>query len=166
MMTREELMSLMLAAFILGDNLAILLGSTDTILPYAKSYLSIILIGAPWMTASIVLNNQLRFQGSAAYGMVGIVSGAVLNIILDPIMIFTMDLGVAGAGWATIISQFFSFCLLLVGCGRGGNIRIELKRFQLKPHTGWKPCPKPIMVEAPKWVTRCTTPMAAMTASP
>ena len=56
--------------------LARLLGSTDTILPYARSYLRIILLGAPYMTASFVLNNQLRFQGSAAYGMVGIAAGA------------------------------------------------------------------------------------------
>ena len=61
-----------------------LLGSTETILPYARSYLRIILIGAPWMTASLVLNNLLRFQGSAVYGMVGITVGAVLNIALDP----------------------------------------------------------------------------------
>ncbi|MEG1593158.1 MAG: MATE family efflux transporter, partial [Oscillibacter sp.] len=68
--------------------LARLLGSTPTILPYAKDYLRIILYGAPWMTASLVLNNQLRFQGSAAYAMVGIASGAVLNIALDPLLIF------------------------------------------------------------------------------
>lgn len=61
------------------EPLAYLLGSTDTILPYTKAYLSVILLGAPWMTSSLVLNNQLRFQGSAAYAMVGITSGAVLN---------------------------------------------------------------------------------------
>ena len=113
--------------------LATLLGSTPTILPYSRAYLRIILFGAPWMTASLVLNNQLRFQGSAAYAMVGITSGAVLNIALDPIMIFWMDLGVAGAAWATIISQFISFCLLLAGCARGGNLRIRISKVQLKP---------------------------------
>ena len=112
--------------------LARLLGSTDTILPYARSYLRIILLGAPYMTASFVLNNQLRFQGSAAYAMVGITSGAVLNIGLDPLLIFTFDMGVAGAAWATIISQFISFCLLLAGCTRGGNLRIRISRFQCK----------------------------------
>ncbi len=84
------------------------------------------------MTASLVLNNQLRFQGSAAYGMVGITSGAVLNILLDPLLIFGCGLGIAGAAWATIISQFVSFCLLLVGCSRGGNLRIRLSQVQLK----------------------------------
>ncbi|MEG1657753.1 MAG: MATE family efflux transporter [Oscillibacter sp.] len=112
--------------------LARLLGSTPTILPYAKDYLRIILYGAPWMTASLVLNNQLRFQGSAAYAMVGIASGAVLNIALDPLLIFGFDMGIAGAAWATIISQLISFCLLLAGCERGGNIRIRPSRIQFK----------------------------------
>ena len=110
--------------------LAVLLGSTDTILPYARAYLRVILFGAPWMTASLVLNNQLRFQGSAVYGMAGITSGAVLNIGLDPLFIFTFRLGIAGAAWATIISQFVSFSLLLYGCFRGGNLRIEPRRVQ------------------------------------
>ena len=113
------------------DDLAYLLGSTPTILPYTRDYLQVILLGAPWMTASLVLNNQLRFQGGATYAMVGITTGAVLNIILDPIMIFGMDLGVAGAGWATIISQFVSFCLLLAGCFKGGNISIHVKNVRL-----------------------------------
>lgn len=116
------------------EPLAYLLGSTDTILPYTKDYLRVILLGAPWMTASFVLNNQLRFQGGAFYAMIGITTGAVLNIILDPIMIFTMELGVAGAGWATIISQFISFCLLLIGCARGGNIPIRFSNFRPKLH--------------------------------
>lgn len=114
------------------EPLAYLLGSTDTILPYTKQYLSVILLGAPWMTASLVLNNQLRFQGSASYAMVGIVSGAIVNIGLDPLLMFTCKLGVAGAGWATIISQFLSFCLLLAGCGKGGNIRIRFRNIKLK----------------------------------
>ena len=105
--------------------LATLLGSTPTILPYAAAYLRVILFGAPWMIASLVLNNQLRFQGSAVYGMAGITSGAILNIGLDPLFIFTFRLGVAGAAWATIVSQFVSFCLLLYGCSRGGNLRIR-----------------------------------------
>ena len=84
-----------LAVHIFLNPLASLLGSTETILPYAREYLRVILLGAPWMTASLVLNNQLRFQGSAAYAMVGITSGAVLNIGLDPLLIFVLDMGVA-----------------------------------------------------------------------
>ena len=111
------------------EPIAYLLGSTDTILPYAKSYLGIILVGSPWMTASIVLNNQLRFQGSAAYSMVGISVGAILNIALDPIFIFYLDMGIAGAALATIISQFVSFCILLRQCSKGGNLSIHYKHF-------------------------------------
>ena len=116
------------------EPLALFLGSTQTILPYTQAYLRVILLGAPWMCASFVLNNQLRFQGSASYGMVGIVTGALVNIILDPILIFGLKLGVAGAGWATIISQLISFCLLLMGTRRGGNIRIHLKNFRFSGH--------------------------------
>ena len=114
------------------EPLAYLLGSTDTILPHTKAYLQVILLGAPWMTASFVLNNQLRFQGGAMYAMVGITVGAVLNIILDPILIFNAGLGVAGAGWATIISQFVSFCLLYIGCNKGGNLRIRIKNVRIR----------------------------------
>ena len=116
------------------EPLAYLLGSTPTILPYTEAYLRVILFGAPWMCSSLVLNNQLRFQGSASYAMVGIVSGAILNIVLDPIMIFALDLGVAGAGWATIISQFVSFCLLLRGCTKGSNIHINIRNVKIKWH--------------------------------
>ena len=114
------------------EELAYLLGSTPTILPYTEAYLRVILFGAPWMCSSFVLNNQLRFQGSANNAMVGIVTGAILNIILDPIMIFGLNLGVAGAGWATIISQFISFCLLLKACAKGSNIRIRIRNFKFK----------------------------------
>ena len=116
------------------EPLSYLLGSTDTILPYTKAYLRVILLGAPWMTASLVLNNQLRFQGSASYAMVGITCGAVLNIALDPLFIFTFDMGVAGAGWATIISQFVSFVILLMGCSKGGNISISWRNVKLTGH--------------------------------
>ena len=120
------------------EPLAYLLGSTDTILPYTKAYLSVILLGAPWMTASLVLNNQLRFQGSAAYAMVGITCGAVLNIALDPLLIFVFGMGISGAALATIISQFVSFCLLLAGCARGGNLHIHISRVQLRWDYCWE----------------------------
>lgn len=111
--------------------LALLLGSTPTILPHAVEYLTFILIAAPWMAATLTINNLLRFQGSAFYGMIGVGSGAVLNVILDPIFIFGLDMGVAGASLATCISQFVSFCLLWRGCARGGNIAVHV--FGTKP---------------------------------
>ena len=108
--------------------LALLLGSTATILPYTKAYLQVILFGAPWMTSSLVLNNQLRYQGSAAYAMVGITSGAVLNIALDPLLIFTFRLGVAGVAIATVIAQAVSALLCLFRLMRMTDL------FDLKPH--------------------------------
>ena len=120
---------IMIVGLIFLEPLCYLLGATPTILPHAKSYLRIILIGAPYMTAALVLNNQLRFQGSAFYGMIGITSGAVLNIVLDPLFIYVFHMGVAGAALATIISQFVSFLLLLGGTGTGGNVHIDLRKF-------------------------------------
>ena len=109
--------------------LSVFLGSTKTILPYTMSYLRIILIGTPFMMSSLVINNQLRFQGSASFAMVGIVTGAVLNIILDPIFIFGCNMGVAGAALATVISQIVSFIILFRMSMKGGNFRISLKNF-------------------------------------
>ncbi|HEX2927481.1 MAG TPA: MATE family efflux transporter [Ruminiclostridium sp.] len=112
------------------DPLVRVLGATPTILPYAKDYVFYILIGIPFITASFVLNNILRFQGSAFYAMFGITFGGLLNIGLDPLFIFGFNMGTGGAALATIISQFISFCLLLFASGRGGNIKINLKDFK------------------------------------
>ncbi len=112
---------------IFQNQLASALGATDTILPYAKQYMQFILCGAPYMTAALVLNNQLRFQGNALYAMLGIVSGAVLNIGLDPLFIFVFDMGIRGAALATIVSQFVSFVLLLIGVQRSDNLKIRFR---------------------------------------
>lgn len=109
--------------------LARFLGATDTIMPHACDYLFYILIGAPWMAASLMLNNLLRFQGSAFYGMIGMIAGAALNIILDPLFIFGLGMGIGGAGLATMLSQLVSLGLLWLGCLRGGNIRIDFRKF-------------------------------------
>ncbi len=112
------------------DPLARGLGSTETILPYARSYLRIILFGAPYMTASLMLNNLLRYQGNAFYSMLGIGFGAVLNVGLDPLFIFGFRMGIAGAAAATVLSQLVSFCLLLFFCTRGDNLRIRVRLFR------------------------------------
>ena len=122
---------LMVLGLIFLDPLSHLLGSTETIFPYTRDYLRFILLGAPYMTAQLVLNNQLRFQGNAFYAMIGITSGGVLNVILDPIFIFVFDLGISGAAIATILSQFISFCLLLVGLRVSKCIPIHLRNVRL-----------------------------------
>lgn len=95
------------------DGLMGLLGATPTILPYARDYAQYILFGAPIMCASFVLNNVLRSEGKATLSMVGLTFGGVLNMVLDPLFIFTFDFGIAGAAIATLISQCISFCILL-----------------------------------------------------
>lgn len=90
-----------------------LLGATPTILPYASDYGRYIFLGAPLMCGSYVLNNLLRAEGKAAFSMVGITTGGILNIALDPLFIFTFKLGISGAAIATVLSQFISFLLLL-----------------------------------------------------
>lgn len=112
--------------------LSILLGSTPTILPYTKSYMGVILLGAPFMTCAMVLNNQMRFQGNANKSMYGMMTGAVLNVILVPICMFVFDLGVLGAALGTVISQVFSFIVLLIMSQKGENIRINPKYFSLQ----------------------------------
>lgn len=118
--------------FIFMEPIAIWLGSTKTILPYTKDYMGIILIGTPFIMSSFVLNNQLRYQGSANYAMVAIVIGAIINIGLDPLLMFVFDLKIKGAAYATIISQIASFILLIVVSNRGENIRISIKKFEFK----------------------------------
>lgn len=126
--------ALMALGLLFLEPLARLLGSTDTILPYALDYVRLILIGCPWMTASLVLNNQLRFQGNALFAMIGIGTGGLLNMALDPLFIFTLDMGVSGAALATILSQFVSFCLLFIGTRKSDNLNIHLKNFTPKAH--------------------------------
>ncbi len=125
---------IMAACIFFIQPLSYALGSTPTIQPYTVAYLRIILFGAPAMTASLVLNNQMRFQGSAFYAMIGIVSGAVINIVLDPLLIFACGMGVAGAALATTVSQYISFCFLLVMATKGGNIRIRFRNFKPSLH--------------------------------
>ena len=93
--------------------LLILLGSTDTILPFAKDYALWILLASPITMASFVLNNILRYEGKAALAMIGLTTGGILNIFGDYILIKFFDLGIAGAGISTAASQFISFFILL-----------------------------------------------------
>lgn len=126
--------AIMAGCMLFIEPLSYLLGSTDTIQPYTVAYLRIILIGAPAMTASLVVNNQMRFQGSAFYAMIGIVSGAVINIALDPILIFWCGMGISGAALATTVSQYFSFFFLLIMIRRGGNIQLRFQNFKPSLH--------------------------------
>lgn len=102
-----------ITGLIFNTRIIYLMGSTATILPYAKTYSIFIMIAAPFMTSTFTLNNILRFEGKASLAMIGLMSGAVLNIIGDPIFMFGLNMGIAGAGLSTALSQIISFCILL-----------------------------------------------------
>ena len=95
------------------NHLMRMLGSTPTILPYSRSYAAWILLGAPVMCASFVMNNVLRSEGKAAFAMAGLVTGGFINIGLDPLFIFTFKMGIAGAAIATLVSQCIGFAILI-----------------------------------------------------
>lgn len=112
------------------EPLVYLLGATPTIAPYAMDYMRYILFAAPFMLCSFVMNNILRSQGIALYAMFGITAGGILNIVLDPVFIFTLDMGIAGAAVATMLSQMVSFVILICQCNlREGSIKIQLSKF-------------------------------------
>ena len=95
------------------DWLVRVLGSTDTIAPYSKTYVKYILASAPFIVSSFTMNNILRYEGRAKLGAIAMLTGAVLNTALDPLFMFALDMGVAGAGLSTAISQVVSFSILL-----------------------------------------------------
>ena len=105
--------------------LSVALGSTPTILPYTERYLAGILIGAPFLTASMTLNNQMRFQGNAKQAMYGLMTGAALNVVLVPFFMFVLNMGILGTAVGTMLSEFVAFVVLLVMASRGDNIAIR-----------------------------------------
>ncbi len=126
---------IMLVGLLFKPQILTLLGASTShvsaaTVSYANDYLTLILIGAPFMSTSFVLNNQLRFQGNAMFSMIGLVTGAVLNCILDPLFIFALDMEVTGAALATLISQCISFCLLYIATLRSDNMKIRLRNFK------------------------------------
>nr|WP_314610360.1 MATE family efflux transporter [uncultured Lachnoanaerobaculum sp.] len=118
---------IMIIGIIFMEPLLRIMGSTDTIMPYAKSYGICILLSAPFMTGSCVLNNVLRYEGKASLAMVGLTLGGVLNIIGDPIFIFVLNMGTLGAGISTAVSQVISFFVLLSMFG--GDRTVSRLRF-------------------------------------
>lgn len=119
--------ALMLLGLIFMNPLLRLLGSTDTILPYAKDYGLWVLIACPFMVCSLILNNNLRYEGIAMYAMIGLTSGGILNIFGDYVLIRICDMGVYGAGLATAVSQLVSFTILLIMYFRKAQSKIRLR---------------------------------------
>lgn len=123
-----------LVGIFLVEPISDMLGATETTLADTKNYMRIILLGAPFMTGQFVINNQLRFQGSAIYAMFGLLAGAIANIALDPLFIFVFDLGVSGAALATVSGQIISFIVLMIGSKQGVNIHIRFKNIKINKH--------------------------------
>ena len=113
------------------EEIAQFLGATSTTMQFTMDYMRIILFGAPFMMAQFVINNQLRFQGSAVYAMVGLMCGAVMNIVLDPLLILVFHMQVRGAAIATVMGQVTSFIVLLIGTSKGENIKLSIKNVHI-----------------------------------
>lgn len=109
------------------EPLVLFLGSTLTILPHAMAYGRWILLAAPFIICSFILNNGLRYEGKAFYAMFGLTTGGILNILGDYILVIRMGLGVYGAGLATALSQVVSFLILLVMYKKMAQSSISVK---------------------------------------
>jgi putative MATE family efflux protein len=117
-------------SLILLEPLLIFFGSTETILPFAKSYGYVFISGSIFNVINIALNHLARAEGAAKISMKALIIGAVLNIVLDPIFIYTFHLGIKGAAIATVISQIVTTVLLLKFFRSGDNIiKISIKYF-------------------------------------
>lgn len=114
--------------------LVFLIGARDEVVPYAMDYARFILTGAPFMTSAFVLNNILRSEGQATYSMIAMITGGVLNLFVDPLLIFGCGMGIAGAALATMISQMTSFFIMAVIFLRDRSIvRLRPKYIGRKP---------------------------------
>ena len=108
-----------------------MLGATDTCLQYSIDYATYVLLAAPFMASSFVTTPALRAEGSAVLSMIGMGFGSILNCVLDPIFIFTLDLGVAGASMATAISKLVSFSILIFPyITKRSVLRLSIRFFQ------------------------------------
>jgi len=109
------------------EPICLIAGATPTILPYAKTFIGIVFLGAPWMCSELMLNMQLRFEGESLFSMVCIMTGALLNIVLAPLFVFVLGLGIAGSALATILCEFVSFVLLLWQIQRVGITPLSMR---------------------------------------
>lgn len=125
-----------------------LLGSTDTILPYARDYGMWVLLACPFMVGSFVVNNILRFEGKAFYAMIGLTTGGVLNIFGDYLLVYLLGMGVYGAGLATALSQVISFTLLVIFHSRMAQSKISPKNvsFEKSIHLDIIKCGMPSLI--------------------
>lgn len=125
----------MIAGLLTLEPLMLALGSTETILPYAKQYGICVLLSCPVVVCSFVLNNNLRYEGKAFYAMIGLVLGSIINIFGDWLLVVKISLGVLGAGIATAVSQLISFLVLLYFFMKNAQSKISMKYISKNPKT-------------------------------
>ncbi len=118
-------------AYIFLPQLVYLFGCTDSVYQFAIDYGRIIIIGAPFMLIYSSLSNIIRADGSPRYSMIMLVIGAIINIILDPIFIFTFDMGVKGGAIATVIGQVISFIIAVAYLWKVKSVKISKYDFKL-----------------------------------
>ena len=123
---------LMILGLIFIDPFMRLLGSTETILPYARQYGFWVLVAAPFMTCSFVLNNNLRYEGKSFFAMIGLVTGGIINIFGDYLFIRVLHMGVFGAGLSTAVSQLIGFFMLLIFYRKTAQGVISVKHISKK----------------------------------
>ena len=123
---------IMLTGLLFLEPISILLGSTPTILPYTCQYLVISLLGTPFIMGTFCINNQMRFQGFAKYSVYGVVSGSIINCLLDPLFIFGFSMGVRGAALASVIGQFCGFVILLIMSRKEGVIHYSHRKISFE----------------------------------
>ena len=122
-------------AFSIRHSLVIFLGATEGAAPYAVEYATFILISGPITAGEVACSQMLRAEGSTTYSMIGMVSGCVINVALDPVFIYKLNMGVAGAALATTISKGISLIVLLSPFLRGKTmLELKLKYFTPKAH--------------------------------
>ncbi|MBR5497533.1 MAG: MATE family efflux transporter [Clostridia bacterium] len=127
---------IMISGLLFTPQIMTMLGATETNIDYTIAYGNYIIWGVPFICASFVLNNILRSEGKAALSMIGLTAGGILNIILDPIFIFTLNMETAGAALATLISQAISFILLIsMFIFKKSNIKLSIRNISFRPKT-------------------------------
>ena len=118
-------------SYIFLDNMLEFFGATKEIFPLAKTYAQIMFVGTPVFLLGMGLNAFIRADGSPKYAMISMLIGAILNLILDPIFIFTFDWGIAGAAWATVISEVFAFVWAIFYLPKFKAMKIKIKSLKL-----------------------------------
>ncbi len=118
-------------AYLFLPKLVYMFGCTKNVYQYAIDYGRIIILGAPFMMIYSSLSQLIRADGSPRYSMVLLVVGAVLNIILDPIFIFTFNMGVKGGAIATVIGQIVSFIMAILYLRRVKSVKLEKESFKV-----------------------------------